>query len=134
MLTKSATTAEPRSTGNGHAAEVSGLDALELGVAADRGRRARMARTAWQVLWPKLMAIALVVAAWQAVFLSGWRPPYVLPSPSAVFTDLVALMATPEFGRAIAITMQRALTGFLLAVAIGTVVGGSSRCARPSAR
>jgi NitT/TauT family transport system permease protein len=130
-MPRSATKAATAPVDDRHAAEVSGLDALELGVAADRGRRVRMARTAWQVLWPKLLAVALVVAGWQAIFVSGWRPPYVLPSPASVLSDLVALVPTPEFGRAIAITMQRALTGFLLAVVIGTVIGAAVARFRP---
>jgi NitT/TauT family transport system permease protein len=38
---------------------------------------------------------------------------------------MVDLVPTAEFGRAIGITMQRAVTGFLLAAAIGTVIGAA---------
>jgi NitT/TauT family transport system permease protein len=114
-----------------HAAEVSGLDALELGAAADRGTRARLARSGWQALWPKLLAIAIVLGAWELVYLSEWKPPYALPSPGTVLSDLGNLARTPEFGHAISITMQRALFGFLLAVVIGTVIGAAVARFRP---
>lgn len=115
---------------NGAAADrVSGLDALEL--APDRDRRVGLGRTVWRSLWPKLLAIAIVVGAWQLVFLSGWKPPYALPAPATVLADLVEMVPTPEFARAIGITMQRALTGFLIAVLIGTLIGTAVARFRP---
>lgn len=98
---------------------ISGLDALEVVPA----RRAGIGRRAWQALWPKALAIVIVVGLWELVHLSGWRPPYALPPPGEVFDDMVTLIPTGEFVTAVRITMQRALTGFAIAVAIGTVVG-----------
>ncbi|MDG4764738.1 ABC transporter permease [Solwaraspora sp. WMMD406] len=110
-------------TGDNSGAQVRGLDQLELGPARRRGRPVELAGGLWRSMWPKLLAIALVLAAWQLVFLSGWRPPYALPAPATVLQDLTRLMSTPDFTRAVGITLQRALVGFAVAVAIGTVVG-----------
>ena len=43
----------------------------------------------WSGLWPKVAAAGLVVAAWQLVAWSGWRPDYVLPGPVPVIERLL---------------------------------------------
>ncbi|GGM31880.1 MULTISPECIES: ABC transporter permease [Micromonospora] len=111
--------------------EVTGLDALELGPARQDGRAGDLGRAAWRNTWPKLLAIALVIAGWQLLYLSEWKPPFALPSPATVLTDLRELVVSPDFPTALAITAQRALTGFLLAVVIGTVIGAAVARFRP---
>jgi NitT/TauT family transport system permease protein len=111
--------------GRATADQVTGLDALELGPSRTPGRPAELALRVWRSLWPKLLAVAIVITGWQLVYLSEWRPPYALPSPATVFADMANLIPTGEFAEAIGITMQRAISGFLLAVAIGTVVGAA---------
>ena len=44
-------------------------------------------QSAWSWLWPKALAIGLVVAVWQIVYWSHWRPDYVFPSPATTFDD-----------------------------------------------
>ena len=58
-------------------AELAGLDALEL---AQRRRRP-LPRRLWSAAWPKLAAIGIGLAIWEAVVASGWRPEFVLPRP-----------------------------------------------------
>ena len=77
----------------------------------------------WSWLWPKLAAIALVLGAWQGVVWSGWQPDYVLPGPVPVFQRLAQDLANPKFDLGIAITLRRALIGYAIAVAIGSIVG-----------
>jgi len=77
----------------------------------------------WSWLWPKLAAIAVVLAVWQVAVWSGWKPDYVLPGPGAVFRRLAQDLHNPNFDLGIAITMRRALTGYAIAVAIGSVAG-----------
>ena len=77
----------------------------------------------WSWLWPKLAAIAVVLAVWQVAVWSGWKPDYVLPGPGAVFRRLAEDLDNPNFDLGIAITMRRALTGYAIAVAIGSVAG-----------
>jgi NitT/TauT family transport system permease protein len=80
-------------------------------------------RRVWDGLWPKLAAAALMLAAWQAVVWSGWKPDYVLPGPGPVFQRLAQDFGNVNFDLGIAITLRRALIGFAIAVAIGSVAG-----------
>ena len=96
-----------------------GLDTLD----AMPRRRPRLARRLWSAAWPKALAIAIVVALWQAVVLSGWRPTYVLPAPIDVLRRLIGDLRTPEFWEAVLTTLRRGVLGFGLAVAIGVAVG-----------
>ena len=98
-----------------------GLDALEAGAPAPE----RAAGRAWRATWPKLAALALAVAIWQAVVWSGWRPEYVLPAPATVLAELRSFLGDSIFWKALSITLQRALIGFALAVAIGAAVGAA---------
>jgi NitT/TauT family transport system permease protein len=107
--------------------ELAGLDALDL---EDDKPADRLARV-WSALWPKLAAVFLALAAWQVTVWSHWRPEYVLPSPGRVLAQLGNLLGEGEFYRAIAITLRRALTGYALAVLVGTVVGASVARVRP---
>ncbi|MCO8272290.1 ABC transporter permease [Actinoplanes sp. TRM 88003] len=102
------------------AAEVAGLDALELQPKRDKGN---LGPRIWKSAWPKFLAIAIVLLVWQAAVWSEWKPIYVLPSPLTVFTDLGNVITTGDFWDGVRVTMTRAFTGFLLAVVIGTVVG-----------
>ena len=103
------------------AAALAGLDSLELqqaGVSA--GDRARKI---WAAVWPKLLAIAIVIGAWELVYLSGWKSAAILPSPAAVFSDLWALAQHALLWQAIATTLRRAVIGFGMALVIGVVIG-----------
>jgi NitT/TauT family transport system permease protein len=104
------------------ARQVSGLDVLDLAPERDKGARGRRI---WRSAWPKLLAVVLVVTVWQLVVLSGWKPEYVLPGPATVFADLKDLVVTGDFWDGVRLTMLRAVTGFALAVLIGTVVGAA---------
>ncbi len=107
--------------------ELAGLDALDLEEDKPVDRLAKV----WSALWPKLAAVFLAVAAWQLTVWSHWRPEYVLPSPVRVLGQLGNLLGEGEFYRAIAITLRRALTGYALAVLVGTLVGASVARVRP---
>jgi NitT/TauT family transport system permease protein len=99
--------------------EIEGLDALD----APRVERERRLARLWGAAWPKLAAACAVLAVWQLLAGSGWRPPYVLPGPLRVFAELGGLAQTPRFWSAVATTLGRAALGFALAVAIGTALG-----------
>ncbi len=102
--------------------EVTGLDALELQPTRDKGN---LGRRIWKSTWPKLLAIAIVLLIWQSAVWAEWKPIYVLPSPGMVFGDLGNVIMTGDFWGGVRVTMTRALTGFLLAVVIGTVIGAA---------
>ncbi len=101
------------------AAELAGLDALE----AHLGTRRSRARQIWSTLWPKLAAVVLALGAWQAVVWSGWKEEYVLPGPDTVLPVLVDMLGTGKFWTAVGITMRRAVTGYALALVIGSLLG-----------
>jgi len=110
-----ATSADPE------AAALAGLDRLEVPQVRDSaGSRAKRI---WGALWPKLLAIGIVLAVWELVYLSGWKSAAILPSPAAVFSDLWAQLHTALLWQAIATTLRRAVIGFGLAIIIGVVVG-----------
>jgi NitT/TauT family transport system permease protein len=77
----------------------------------------------WANTWPKLAAIALVLAAWQALVWSGWKPDYVLPGPAPVLARLAQDLRSSDFDLGIAVTLRRALLGYAIAVAIGSLAG-----------
>ncbi len=54
---------------------------------------------------------------------SHWKPEYVLPGPAKVVGELGDLVTTGEFWRAVANTMRRAVTGFAIAVVLGSLLG-----------
>jgi NitT/TauT family transport system permease protein len=95
-------------------------DVLE-GTARRQGRMPVLRLWSW--LWPKLAAVGLVLAAWQAAVWSGWQPDYVLPGPLPVFQRLAQDLGNRNFDVGILITLRRALTGYAIAVAIGSVAG-----------
>jgi NitT/TauT family transport system permease protein len=98
-----------------------GLDSLEL---APGGRRdpARGARRAWASVWPKLLAVAIVLAAWEAVTLTGWKK-LVLKGPGPVLADLWHQAVGGNLWSVIGATMKTAVIGFALATLIGTAIG-----------
>ncbi len=91
--------------------------------AAVAAPRPRLPGKAWKRVWPGLLAVAIVVGAWQLVFWSGWKPDYVLPSPAEVGGELAGFLAEPKFWQALGNTLFRAVLGFGTALAIGTALG-----------
>ncbi len=100
---------------------LAGLDVLQG--ARDTGAAGKRAVRIWSAIWPKLLALALVVAVWQVVVWSGWKPVYVLPGPRAAFAELWSEANHAVLWKAIAITARRAVTGFAIAIVIGSVIG-----------
>jgi NitT/TauT family transport system permease protein len=101
------------------AAEVAGLDHLQLDDDALPSVWSRL----WQLTWPKLGAVTVALALWQLVVWSGWRREDILPGPGAVFASLRRGIADGSIATAVGITMQRAVTGFAIATVIGLVAG-----------
>ncbi|HUP69136.1 MAG TPA: ABC transporter permease [Acidimicrobiales bacterium] len=107
--------------------ELAGLDALEEVL----GRRPSRLAQLWSSLWPKLAAAVIALTIWQVAVWSNWRPEYVFPGPATVLSDLWHLLATGEFWRAVGVTMRRAVTGYALAVLIGSAIGLAVARVRP---
>jgi NitT/TauT family transport system permease protein len=99
-----------------------GLDQLDLEPARETGGPGRIARKAWAAAWPKLLAIALVLAVWELVTLSGWKH-LVLKGPGPVFSDLWGQMQHAQLWQTIGWTMRSAVIGYVSALIIGSIVG-----------
>jgi NitT/TauT family transport system permease protein len=76
----------------------------------------------WTVLWPKVLAIVIVLAIWQLIHISGWKKD-IFPAPGPTLADLWDQLQTGLLWHAIATTGERAVIGFGLAVVIGSVLG-----------
>jgi NitT/TauT family transport system permease protein len=113
-----------------HAQQIAGLDALEL-TTRERGK---LVSRIWSGLWPVASAIVIVLAVWQGVVWAGWWPEYVFAGPVTTLGVLWERLGEAEFYGAIAVTMQRAVTGFALAIAVGAVVGALVSRVRPLRR
>ncbi|MGD0684337.1 MAG: ABC transporter permease subunit [Streptosporangiaceae bacterium] len=101
---------------------IEGLDNLELGGVPQEPRARRIARSAWAATWPKLLAIAIVLALWQLVVATGWKSD-VLKGPTVVLPTLWGLMHHQLLWQAVGITLRRAVLGYGLAIVIGSIVG-----------
>ncbi len=101
---------------------VAELETRDVGDSAPRWSRAPQVRL-WSGLWPQLVAFALALVAWQVVVWSGWRPANVLPGPLPVFRSLFGDLSNGDFYIGVAITLQRAVLGYGIAVVIGSTVG-----------
>jgi NitT/TauT family transport system permease protein len=99
---------------------ISGLDALEL---AGRRTKVGLARRVWSATWPKVLAVAFVIAVWQGLVWAQWRPPWARPAPAAVFAQLRDFATTAHFWQAVGTTLRRGVVGFLVAAVIGIAVG-----------
>jgi NitT/TauT family transport system permease protein len=98
--------------------ELSGLDALEVPIPA----APPAARRLWENLWPQLAALAFVLLLWQLVVTLELRPPWVLPGPGQVLPRLVEELGD-DLPLAIATTLRRAISGYVLALGIGLLIG-----------
>jgi NitT/TauT family transport system permease protein len=105
------------------------LESLEAPSPGDlRGRR--LATRVWAGAWPVLLAIALVLAIWELIHLSGWKK-NIFPGPGATLSNLGGQLHTGLLWHAIATTAERAVIGFGLAVLIGGVIGALVSRIRP---
>jgi NitT/TauT family transport system permease protein len=105
------------------------LESLEVASPQDlRGRR--LATRVWAGAWPVLLAIAIVLAIWQLIHLSGWKK-NIFPGPGATLSNLWGQLHTGLLWHAIATTAERAVIGFGLAVLIGGVLGALVSRIRP---
>lgn len=110
------------------AAALAGLDQLEL--APPQQAKRHIAAKVWAAAWPKLLALALALAIWQVIYLTGFKSG-ILPGPAATLPDLWHQLHTAQFWQALGTTLRRAVIGFALALVIGTVVGALVSRIRP---
>lgn len=73
--------------------------------------------------WRKLVSPVLFILAWWVVSVAGWMPEWFLPSPVKVFGALYEMMASGELFHHTAVSMYRAMIGYVLAAFIGIGLG-----------
>jgi NitT/TauT family transport system permease protein len=99
-----------------------GLDNLELRPDQAKAEPGRLARKAWATFWPKLLAVALVLVVWELIALTHWKQ-YVFKGPGPVLSDLWQQMQHGMLWATIGWTMRSAVTGYVVALIIGSVLG-----------
>jgi NitT/TauT family transport system permease protein len=112
-------------------ASLLGLDNLELGPQPGRDLLRATRGKALGSVWPKLLAIAIVLGIWELVYLSGYRNHDIFPGPATVLHDLWRQLQHGVLWSAIGTTLRRAAVGFALALLIGTVIGALVSRIRP---
>jgi NitT/TauT family transport system permease protein len=100
---------------------LAGLDALDL-AGRPGGGRGRLAIRLWNALWPKVLAIALVLGIWQLITLSGYKKG-IWPATGPTLVNLWDELKTALLWKSIGDTLQSAVVGFAVALLIGVVVG-----------
>jgi NitT/TauT family transport system permease protein len=104
-----------------------GLDNLELSpLASVESRWSRFTRKGWAGTWPKLLAIALVLVAWQLFYLSNFHgdtSSHLVAGPVTGLENLWDQLLHGQLLAAIGTTMERAVVGYALSVLVGVVVG-----------
>jgi NitT/TauT family transport system permease protein len=104
-----------------------GLDNLELGPLGRQERTpARLARKAWAGTWPKLLAVALVLVAWQLFYLSNFHgdtADHLVTGPVDGIKNLWDQLTHGQLLAAIGTTLERAVVGYALSVVVGVIVG-----------
>ncbi len=106
------------------AAALTGLDNLESGPGGAAKRSpGELGGKIWRALWPKVLAVAIVLGLWQLVYVLKVKPHDILPGPGQVFPDLWSQLSHGQLWHAIGTTLRRAVMGFALALVIGSLVG-----------
>jgi NitT/TauT family transport system permease protein len=114
-------TANDRTSLPAYEEKLAWLEAQEVAQPGEQRSR-RLAVKAWNALWPKLLAIAIVLAVWELIHLSGWKK-LIFPAPGPTLANLWDQLQTGQLWHAVATTGERAVVGFALAVVIGGFIG-----------
>src|ERR1700722_14907021 len=105
---------------------IAGLDSLELAQNQTGSNSVRIARKTWNASWPKLLALVIVLAAWQLFYLSNFHgdtADHFVKSPAYTLGDLATQLGHGQLWSAIWTTVETAVVGFVLAILIGSVIG-----------
>src|SRR5437016_14514020 len=98
-----------------------GLDALDTPPDPREGgnRGLRLARVAL----PPLVALALAIAVWQALWAAAFWPEFKLPAPLAVWDELRGEVVSGAALGYVWTSVSRAVIGFIVAIVIATPLG-----------
>ena len=76
----------------------------------------------WMLAGQRLLAVLILLVAWQVVIWSGSLPS-MTPGVPQIGTAIISALTSPLFWSALAQTMTAAVSGWLIAVALGSVLG-----------
>jgi NitT/TauT family transport system permease protein len=105
---------------------LAGLDSLELAQSQQGSTSVRIARKSWKALWPKLLAIAIVLVAWQLFYAANFHGDTsngLVKGPATTLGNLGGQLGHGQLWQAIGTTVQTAVTGYVLALVIGSIIG-----------
>jgi NitT/TauT family transport system permease protein len=102
---------------------LAGLDALELAPQPGRELLRGTGRKALGSIWPKLLAIAIVLGIWEILYLVHVKDPTIFPSPGTTLANLWHQLQHGLLWGAIGTTLRRAVIGFGTALVIGSLIG-----------
>jgi len=110
--------------GGDNASVEAGLDALDTPTVANSTATAgqRLAKISRQVL-PPLVAFAIFVGGWQALWAAAFWPEYQLPAPLAVWQVIWGEIRTGDALSLLWTSVHRAVFGFLIGLTIATPLG-----------
>jgi NitT/TauT family transport system permease protein len=110
---------------------LAGLDNLELAPQPGREFLRGTGTKALNGLWPKVLAVVLVLAIWQLVYIANIKPHDIFPGPATVLSSLWDQMHHYLLWQAIGTTLRRAVIGFATALVIGTLLGAAVSRIKP---
>ena len=70
-----------------------------------------------------ILPIALVIALWHGIAMSGIAPAVLLPPPGSVFARLIQQFGTYEYWAHASVTLFRLFAGFSIALVVGVTLG-----------
>jgi NitT/TauT family transport system permease protein len=111
--------AAPFPAGDALADVEAGLDALETTAEHKNGRLQAVARSTV----PPLIAVALILAVWQALYAAKIWPDWKLPGPAQVYDSLKLSFSQHDVWPSVWHSMSHAAVGFGASLAIGTPLG-----------
>jgi NitT/TauT family transport system permease protein len=97
-----------------------GLDALDTPVNPSEGSLGR--RLAGRML-PPVVAVALLVAVWQALWAAAFWPEFKLPAPVDVWGQIWQLVTTGKILELFWVSVHRAVIGFAISLVIAVPLG-----------
>ncbi|WP_379132132.1 ABC transporter permease [Paenibacillus sp. sgz500958] len=89
----------------------------------------QIVKTALRQYLPFLVLLLILLAGWEAASKAGWVASYILPSPGSIFNALVRnldLLLSVHLPA----TLLEVMTGFLLSVLLGTLLGTGMHLSR----
>ena len=98
--------ANERTSVPAYAERLAWLEALEADAPADQRGRRLLVR-GWAALWPKVLAVAIVLAVWQLIHATGWKKE-IFPGPGGTLADLWDQLRTGLLWHAIGTTAELA--------------------------